>query len=561
MIFFNRLSITKRLYLASILLILVLVGAACAAWWSTSKIQELTHLTSHNRVPQLTKVSSLELNVTRLSLQIRHALLVNNEGDLQKTLADLALKRGLIEEDLKAFGNGAFTPAGHAIFEKMQPQVRQLFEVADENIRLIKEGKKEEGFSYLVEKTIPVRNILLMTTGEEKDRQNKQLLAEMNDVERYASDTRERLVIIFIAIGVGVVLLSSYIGRILVRRVRVAQQFSTQVRNGDLTGDIVDHHQDEFSPLLQSLAEMKDELANVVSRVRRGSEQVATASAEIANGNHDLSSRTEQQAANLEETAGSMSELSTTVKQNADGANEANQLAKNASLIASEGGAVVDQVVETMKGINASSQKIADIIQVIDGIAFQTNILALNAAVEAARAGEMGRGFAVVASEVRTLAGRSAQAAKEIKVLIGESVDQVRQGTDLVDHAGATMKDVVAAIQRVTEIMGSISAASHEQSLGVSQVEVAVIGLDDVTQQNAALVEEMAAAASSLKEQADELVNVVAGFKLDASQGSTAKRMVTSIVSAHAATSVHSVEHGRPAMTQARAKDKPRISA
>ncbi|MBK6387106.1 MAG: chemotaxis protein [Rhodoferax sp.] len=257
-----------------------------------------------------------------------------------------------------------------------------------------------------------------------------------------------------------------------------------------------------------------ERMQTAVSSVRASASGMEVASAEIAQGNHDLSARTEQQASALEETAASMEELSATVKQNADSARQANQLAMSASTVAVKGGEVVGQVVETMKGINDSSRKIADIISVIDGIAFQTNILALNAAVEAARAGEQGRGFAVVASEVRSLAGRSAEAAKEIKALIGASVERVEQGTTLVDQAGVTMTEVVSSIRRVTDLMGEISAASNEQSSGVSQVGEAVTQMDQATQQNAALVEEMAAAASSLKSQAQELVATVAVFKL-----------------------------------------------
>ena len=289
-----------------------------------------------------------------------------------------------------------------------------------------------------------------------------------------------------------------------------------QIAQGDLSVDIPASKSSDS--LMHGIQAMRDSLASVVLRVRQGSEHVSTASAEIAQGNHDLSSRTESQASALEETAASMEELGSTVRQNADNARQANQMAMNASTVAVQGGEVVSQVVETMKGISTASNKIADIIGVIDGIAFQTNILALNAAVEAARAGEQGRGFAVVASEVRSLAGRSAEAAKEIKSLISASVERVEQGNIQAEKAGETMTEVVNAIRRVTDIMGEISAASSEQSAGVSQVGEAVTQMDQATQQNAALVEQMAAAAGSLSGQARELVEAVAVFRL--AQGS-----------------------------------------
>jgi methyl-accepting chemotaxis protein len=302
--------------------------------------------------------------------------------------------------------------------------------------------------------------------------------------------------------------------RNLSRSLNNAIDVAHAVANGDLTQSVQIEGKDEIAKLMEAFNAMTKSLIKVVSNVRQGAEGVSTASSEIAQGNNDLSSRTEQQASALEETASSMEELGSTVKQNAGNAHHANQLANSASIIAVEGGNVVAQVVETMKGINESSRKISDIISVIDGIAFQTNILALNAAVEAARAGDHGRGFAVVASEVRSLAGRSADAAKEIKSLINASVERVEHGSLLVDQAGVTMTEVVSSIKRVTDIMSEINTASNEQSLGVSQVGEAVSLMDQATQQNAALVEEMAAAASSLNSQAQDLVGTVSVFKL-----------------------------------------------
>ena len=309
-------------------------------------------------------------------------------------------------------------------------------------------------------------------------------------------------------------LLATIVTRSIVKPVQQGRLAAEKIADGDLTQVLDTRATDETGQLLHALATMQGKLATIVSNVRRNAEGVATASAEIAHGNNDLSARTEQQASALEQTSASMEQLGSTVRQNADNARQANQLAMSASTVAAQGGDVVAQVVQTMKGINDSSRKIADIISVIDGIAFQTNILALNAAVEAARAGEQGRGFAVVASEVRSLAGRSADAAKEIKQLIGTSVERVEQGSTLVDRAGLTMSEVVSAIRRVTDIVGEISAASSEQTTGMAQVGEAVTQMDQATQQNAALVEQSAAAAQSLKQQAQQLVQAVAVFKL-----------------------------------------------
>ncbi|MEB0133855.1 methyl-accepting chemotaxis protein [Actimicrobium sp. CCC2.4] len=294
-----------------------------------------------------------------------------------------------------------------------------------------------------------------------------------------------------------------------------AVDIAKRVAAGDLTSRIVVTSNDETGQLLNALKDMNDSLTGIVGQVRQGTDTIATASAEIAAGNMDLSSRTEQQASSLEETASSMEELTGTSKQNADNARQANKLASSASEVAVKGGAVVSQVVSTMGSINESAKKIADIIGVIDGIAFQTNILALNAAVEAARAGEQGRGFAVVASEVRSLAQRSAAAAKDIKGLINDSVEKVDAGTKLVDQAGASMSEIVDSVRRVTDIISEIAAASEEQTAGIEQVNQAISQMDEVTQQNAALVEQAAAAAESLQDQSGNLAHTVSAFKLD----------------------------------------------
>jgi methyl-accepting chemotaxis protein len=325
--------------------------------------------------------------------------------------------------------------------------------------------------------------------------------------------------VLLVALGV---VCAALISRSITRPLESAVAVATTVAGGDLTTEFGVASRDQIGDLMRELQGMNNELVKVVGDVQHGAKAIALASSEIAAGNHDLSARTEQQASALEETAASMEELTTTVRQNADNARQADKLAHAASAVAEQGGAIVNKVVDTMGAIDGSARKIVDIISVIDGIAFQTNILALNAAVEAARAGEQGRGFAVVASEVRGLAQRSAAAAKEIKGLIDNSVAQVDAGSQLVQQAGATMAEVVASVRRVTDIMSEITAASAEQSIGINQVNEAITQMDEMTQQNAALVEQAAAAAASMQDQAAALAGVSSQFKLRSDAGASA---------------------------------------
>ena len=471
-------------------------------------------------MPGTLYTGAISTKASRLrAVQFQH-ILTFNEDDRKALEKEMDTLQGAVAKDMQSFAALIREKQQKSLYASFETEWKKYLAQQTEIVQLARQRRDEEALDMLKGPARLTFEALMM--------QLSSLSQFAQDGAAKARDTSASLQarVMFGNLGALLVtiILGLFIARTLNRSVSgglsYAMSLASKVAKGDLSAPINPNTKDEIGELLHSLRDMQTSLVQVVSRVRQGSESVSTASAEIAQGNQDLSARTESQASALEQTAASMEELSSTVRQNADNARQANQLAQSASTVAVKGGEVVTQVVDTMKGINDASKKIADIISVIDGIAFQTNILALNAAVEAARAGEQGRGFAVVASEVRSLAGRSADAAKEIKNLINDSVQRVEQGTALVDQAGITMTEVVSSIRRVTDIMGEISAASNEQSLGVAQVGEAVTQMDQATQQNAALVEEMAAAASSLKSQAQDLVGTVAVFKLAQGQSS-----------------------------------------
>ena len=511
----SNLSVGLRLgaSFGAILLITALIAAT--GMWRIASLQGASERVATQEIEQQTLVenwaSDIRLNWVRTEAFLKaidRDYMEKLTADTQATAKGIEGKvqriEGLVQGDKNRAQLATIAAASKAYNDKLA-EIRELHRGGEPNV------------PTLVDKDLrPLADKYLQSLDDLRTAMAAQLADSQGDTSTLAKASQVLLGVgTLIAVALGA-LLAFTVTRSIVQPVQRGKQAAESIADGDLTHPIEASGNDETGQLLQALATMQSRLATIVGNVRHNAEGVATASVEIASGNNDLSARTEQQASALQQTAASMEELGSTVRQNADNARTANQLAMSASTVAQQGGDVVAEVVETMKGINDSSRKIADIISVIDGIAFQTNILALNAAVEAARAGEQGRGFAVVAGEVRSLAGRSAEAAKEIKGLIGTSVERVERGAALVDKAGATMSEVVASIRRVTEIMGEISAASSEQSQGVSQVGEAITQMDQATQQNAALVEQSAAAADSLKTQAGQLVDAVAVFRLSA---------------------------------------------
>ncbi|MBN9369081.1 MAG: MCP four helix bundle domain-containing protein [Comamonadaceae bacterium] len=508
----SHLKISTRLtaLLGGLCLLVLLIGLG--GLWGMSQSNRGLHSVYEDRVVPLIQLKTVSdmyaVNIVDTTHKARDGALSPAQA-----LASFAAARATIERTWAAYTVTDLVPREKELIERFRPLQAQADEATATIEGLVKAGDTEGLRAFVAQRMYPAMDPLQDVLGQLIEVQQQVAKSEFDASNASFGHLRLFSSAAVLAGLLAAVLVGGAIVRQITRSIQQALDSTEAIAQGNLAVAIPVQGRDEIARLMQGLSAMRDRLASVVHGVSGNAESVANASAEIAQGNNDLSARTEQQASALQETAASMEQLSSTVRQNADNARQANELALSASEVAVQGGDVVAEVVETMRGINASSQRIADIIGVIDGIAFQTNILALNAAVEAARAGEQGRGFAVVAGEVRSLAQRSADAAKEIKDLIIASVGRVEQGSLLADKAGATMADVVAAIRRVTDIMGEISAASGEQASGVAQVGEAITQMDQVTQQNAALVEEMAAAASSLKSQAHDLVGTVAFFK------------------------------------------------
>ena len=513
------LKISTRLTLgfAAMAALMALLGAMAYA-----KVDDISTQFSEvmdDRYAKILIANDIKAVNNEVAQALRNLFVMSEAKDVQEQFAILDASGKRTSANVDKLKATITTDEGKAVLAEVMAARGAYRAPRDKLITLLKDGKLDEAKPVLLNELRPRQVAYMAAVDKLVVYQESLMKTAAEEVTVSVRGTQAAILSLSTVAFVVAALMAWWIIRSTTRPLNQAVVVARAVAAGDLAIHIDTGGQNETAVLLQALDDMRKRLAGIVADVRQNAEGVATASAEIAQGNSDLSARTEQQASALEQTAASMEELSATVKQNADNARQGNQMALTASGVAAQGGEEVGQVVATMKGINDSSRKIADIISVIDGIAFQTNILALNAAVEAARAGDQGRGFAVVASEVRNLAQRSAEAAKEIKVLINASVERVEHGSALVDRAGHTMAEVVGAIKRVTDIMGEITAASIEQSAGVGQVGEAITQMDQAVQQNAALVEQSAAAAESLKHQAQQMVGAVAVFKLSQGAG------------------------------------------
>ena len=514
----TNLNIGKRLALGYGLICAMLVLMIVTSNAVLGRINAGTDEIVHNRMPRIALTNRMQAGINDIAIALRNMLLTDDAADRERQVRDIMASRAAMDDILRQLKDALANPKAVELLDRMNRETALYKTGQDAIIRHIAAGEMEAARALLSDDLRPLLVRLKQATAEQTALQNEIADQAARDAEATYRSTSA----LMWGLGAAALALAAAVAWLITRSITQplgrALDVANTVAAGDLTSRIEVTSRDETGRLLQALKTMNESLARTVGTVRVGTDTIAVAAGQVAVGSQDLSSRTEQQASALEEAASSMEELTSTVRQNADNARQANALAEAASSVAARGGAVIEQVVGTMDAINASSAKIADIIGVIDGIAFQTNILALNAAVEAARAGEQGRGFAVVASEVRNLAQRSAAAAREIKGLIGDSSGKVADGSRLVAEAGVTMVEIVDSVRRVTDIMSEISAASLEQTEGIEQINVAVAQMDEGTQQNAALVEEAAAAAAALREQSTRLAQAVSVFRIDGAQ-------------------------------------------
>ncbi len=517
---FENMKISTRLSLAFALVVLITLTISVLSYTRMDLMNRNTNKIVVDLYPKTETAHDIISNVNLISLAIRNSLLFVDNTMIETEIRRIRDSQKKTSEFVDKLESETGAGEGKELIAKIKSD-QQKFDTSLDH--LIELGKTDgaAATNYLINDFRPVNTAYLDSVDDLIKYQAEQMRLGGNDSLESFTTSRNFLIVMMVLSALLSAMLGFWIIRSITRPLRRAVEVASAVAQGDLTQRIESATADETGQLLQALEHMIGRLTGIVSGVRITTDAIGTASQEIAQGNADLSSRTEQQASSLEETASSMEELTSTVKQNAENAKQANQLAANASDIAVKGGVVVNEVVHTMGSISASSKKIMDIISVIEGIAFQTNILALNAAVEAARAGEQGRGFAVVAAEVRNLAQRSAAAAKEITALIQDSVSKVDIGSRQVDQAGETMNEIVSAVKRVTDIMAEIAAASNEQSSGIEQVNQALVQMDEVTQQNAALVEEAAASAEAMQEQALALTAAVHVFKINKDKAGT----------------------------------------
>ena len=519
----NNLRMGHKLWLAVLAIIVLLVSVVGFAGYRSSKSQAQADAVTRElatRVESALKWQGLtETNAARTQ-----AMIVSSdpavEGEFKEVIAATSAQISQVQKALEAMN---LTEADKAQMAKIAAARSAMLELRKQATQMKGEGRNDEAIALVKQSYNPAVAAYLQSLRDFVDLQQKYAAQRQSELGSDRMRTVQLVGVMVALVLAGIGLGAYFLIRSIQQPLAQAQTLAQRIAAGDLSSQEAVVRGDEFGDLLRALNSMSESLGRMVYQVRQSTDSIATASAEIAQGNHDLSARTEQTSSNLQETAAAMEQFTSTIQQSAQSAQQASSLANGAASVARKGGDVVSQVVSTMEEIQRSSSKIADIIGVIDGIAFQTNILALNAAVEAARAGEQGRGFAVVASEVRSLAGRSAEAAKEIKQLIGVSVEKVEAGSGLVQQAGSTMQDIVQSVQRVTDMIGEITAASTEQSAGIAQVNQAVGNLDQMTQQNAALVEESTAAAQSLREQAEQLAQAVSQFKVS---GAAADAMV-----------------------------------